>query len=222
LSIVVAFLAIVIPILNDYWKSDEQLYSEYKEHFSELLLDSIKIKQSLLDVDSASGIIKLTGIDYWIKLKNNTDDVVSIKTYLTLDYNKKSEFIRDKLRNKDTSFINFVIDSSYSSWVLQSRESRWYQMRTIFNRSTGNITTLHTCILYTNKHGGIYDLYFIQELKYNIEFETPLDFMVDTLKKKIIHILPSKMVEFTENRLTIPPYIYNVSEVNFINDLLGQ
>lgn len=220
IAIIVAVFAIVIPIIISEYKSDEELYKEYKEHYSELLLDSIKIKNIRTRFDADASAMEIEGVNYWIKLKNNTDGVITIRSVLTADYRLKDPVIRDHIKSKDTTNIEFITDTSFTTWVLHSKESRWFQIGATFVSSSPQNNNIHTCILYTNKFGGIYDLYFIQEAKYNIQFDKPLDFTVDTLKHKITYLFPPKMVEFTDKRMTLSPYIYTPDEVDFINDIL--
>ncbi|MBN8585840.1 MAG: hypothetical protein J0M37_12170 [Ignavibacteria bacterium] len=193
--------------------------SKYREHYSELKLDSIKLSKPKLLLNPSTGKLTLFGVGFWVKIKNNSKDVCYILAKFTNDIPTLRPVLRQKVIEQDTTRIEFFLDSTFSDYVIYPSEAKWFYVE---SELTGNASQeqsyLHTMFIYSNAVGGYYDMYLIQEMKYKFVDNTPLEERLDSTKQIRQIILPD-LVDFTENIQQIRPYCYSLSEMEFLDKI---
>ena len=226
LSFIVIFSTGYIPLLIflvSQFPDYENQYLIYKQNYSELRLDSIKKGKPYIQVNPTNPqIANLYGISFWFKITNHSNSVCYIIMIATIDTLSLDDNIRKKVFRRDTTNLEVVKDTSFKELLLYPNESKWFEKH-VYLSALENYPNeyIHCQVIYSNTVGGYYDLYFIQELKYDYDFSNPLPQEIDTIITKDSILINTKikvpeLFTFTDNKQILPPYSFTVPEIEFI------
>jgi len=190
---------------------------------SELKVDSIYLGGSKIFVDSLNpGFIHYTGVRFWIRLTNISTQTCKLVFFASIDSFTNAKILRSHILAGDTMNTEVRISPDFPDYTFRPNESKVIRVVALGDDESRDTTYLHTMFIYTNSFGGIFENYVIQKMVHTVKIDKPLDFGVDTLKKRLTFMIPNKIVKLEKGEFKDHYHIYNDDEVKSIQDYFDK